>query len=342
MADELEPAYLIAGSDRPKVDRAVARLRSRFDAEALELLHASETSGDDAVAACNVMGLFGAGTRLVVVEGVEAWKAPDTKAVATYLKAPAPGTTLALVAGELKKDAPLAKAVAGSGELLIWDVTLKAIPRWIADQFKLSNTKAEPEACRLLAELVGDDLYELAGEVDKLATWAGGDEVTEADVEALVPPRAESPPWNITDAWGARDVGAVLRETEKMLDRTGDPVSRTIPRLVGSLTRHVQRARAAHRLEEQGMSPQEAASQLGLKPYPAQKLFGQVRNFSGAELDDAVIRLAELDHALKGGSRLANELELERALVDITRPRATTKEPRATTKEPRATTKEPA
>jgi hypothetical protein len=32
--------------------------------------------------------------------------------------------------------------------------------------------------------------------------------------------------------------------------------------------------------------------------------------------------LAELDAALKGASRLAPELELERALVDVTRPPA--------------------
>jgi DNA polymerase III subunit delta len=331
MADELQPVYLIAGSDRPKVDRAVSRLRTRFEADAVELLDASETSGDDAVAACNVLGLFGAGTRLVIVEGVESWKAADAKAVAAYLKSPAPGTTLALVAAELKKDAAIAKAVAGAGDVLVWDVTARTLPRWVADQFKLHQAKAEPEACRLLVELAGDDLYELAGEVEKLATWAAGAEVTEADVETLVPPRAESPPWNLTDAWGARDVGAVLREAEKMLDRTGDPVSRTIPRLVGSLTRHLERARAVHRLDEQGLSPREAASRLGMKPFPAQKLFGQVRNFSGAELDDALIRLAELDHALKGGSRLANELELERALVDITQPRAQASE----AKEPR-------
>ena len=331
MADELKPVYLIAGSDRPKVDRAVARLRTRFEADAVEVLDTSETSGDDAVAACNVLGLFGAGTRLVIVEGVESWKAADVKAVAAYLKSPAPGTTLALVAAELKKDAAIVKAVGAAGDVLVWDVTARTLPRWVADQFKLHQAKAEPEACRLLVELVGDDLYELAGEVEKLATWAAGAEVTAADVETLVPPRAESPPWNLTDAWGARDVGAVLREAEKMLDRTGDPVSRTIPRLVGSLTRHLERARAVHRLEEQGLSPQEAASRLGMKPFPAQKLFGQVRNFSGAELDDALIRLAELDHALKGGSRLANELELERALVDITQPRAHASE----AKEPR-------
>jgi DNA polymerase-3 subunit delta len=322
MADELKPVYLIAGSDRPKVDRAVARLRARFDADAVEAHDAAEASGDDAVAACNSRGLFGAGSRLVVLENVEAWKAPDAKAVAEYLRSPTPGTTLALVGGELKKDAPIAKAVAAAGEVLIWDVQTKAIHRWIADQFKLQATPVEPEACRRLSELVGDDLYELAGEVEKLATWAHGEEVTEADVEALVAPRAGAPPWNLTDAWGARDVGGVLRAAERMLDRTGDPPARTIPRLVGSLTTHLRRARAAHRLEAQGVSPAEAAATLGIKPYPAQKLFGQIRNYSAGELDAALIRLAQLDHALKGGSRLANELELERALVEITQPRA--------------------
>ncbi|MGZ4333013.1 MAG: DNA polymerase III subunit delta [Gaiellaceae bacterium] len=322
MAEDLKAAYLIAGSDRPKVDRAVARLRGRFDADAVEIHDAAELPGDDAVAACNALGLFGSGHRLVLLENVEVWKAPDAKAIAEYLKSPAPGTTLALVGGELKKDAPIAKAVAGVGDLLIWDVQTRAIHRWIADQFKLHDTRADPEACRRLAELVGDDLYELAGEVDKLATWANGDEVTDVDVELLVAARADSPPWNLTDAWGARDVGGVLRAAERTLDRTGDPLSRTIPRLVGSLTNHLRRARAAHRLEALGLAPADAAAKLGMKPYPAQKLFGQVRNYSAAELDAALIRLAELDHALKGGSRLANELELERALVEITQPTA--------------------
>ena len=72
MPDDLKPAYLIAGSDRPKVDRAVARLRGRFDADAVELHDAADATGDDAVAACNALGLFGSGARLVVFENVEA------------------------------------------------------------------------------------------------------------------------------------------------------------------------------------------------------------------------------------------------------------------------------
>jgi DNA polymerase III delta subunit len=59
---------------------------------------------------------------------------------------------------------------------------------------------------------------------------------------------------------------------------------------------------------------------MGKAPYYVQKLFAQAANFAVDELRDATVRLAELDLALKGGSRLAGDLELERALVEITRP----------------------
>jgi DNA polymerase III subunit delta len=317
MADDLKPAYLIAGTDRPKVDRAVARLRGRFEADAVELLAAAETTGDDAVAACNALGLFGSGARLVLVAGVEAWKAPDAKAVGDYLAAPLPGTTLALVGGELKKDAPIAKAIGSRGETLLYEVP-KGLAGWVGEQFKVRGTTADAETCRLLIELVGDDLYELATEVDKLATWAGGETIGAAEVEELVAPRAQSQNFALTDAWGNRDLAGVLRATERLLERTGDPRSRTIPRLAGTLTSHVARVRACQLLEAEGLTSKDAAARLKLHPYFVQKLYAQTRNYSDRELRDATVRLAELDHALKGGSRLAGDLELERALIDIT------------------------
>lgn len=318
MADELKPAYLIAGGDRPKVDRAVERLRARFDPDAVELLDATESSGEDAVAACNALGLFGAGSRLVLVEGVDTWKGDDAKTVAAYLKAPAPGTTLALVAGELRKDAAIAKAVASAGDVLRWDVPARGLPGWVAEQFKLHGASADAEACRLLLELVGDDLYDLANEVEKISTWADGQHVGEAEIELLVAPRAESPGFVLTDAWGARDVAGVLRAAERMLERSGEPRSRTIPRVVGSLTNHVARIRTIQRLETEGVAPKEAAARLKMHPFYVQKLFAQARNYSAEELQDVTVRLADLDHAVKGGSRLPNDLELERALVAVT------------------------
>jgi DNA polymerase-3 subunit delta len=315
----LEAVYLIAGSDRPKVDRAVERLRARFAPEAVELRLASEVAGADAVASCNALGLFGGGGRLVVVEAVESWKSDDVKAVAVYLKAPAPETTLALVGGELTKDAPLAKAVrAAKGEVLLWDVTKKSLQGWVAEQFRLHGASAEPEACRALLELVGDEMYDLASEVDKLATWAAGERIGADEVGRLVAARAETTNFALTDAFGSRDVVSVLEVSERLLERSGDPRSRTIPRVVSILTSHVSRLRSVQALEAQGVSSKDAASRLKQHPFYVGKLYQQARNFGPGELEEATVRLADLDHALKGGSHLAPDLELERTLVEIT------------------------
>jgi len=55
VANELKPVYLMTGGDRPKIDRALARLRARFQTDALERLSAATAGGDDAVAACNAL-----------------------------------------------------------------------------------------------------------------------------------------------------------------------------------------------------------------------------------------------------------------------------------------------
>ena len=71
-----------------------------------------------------------------MVQHVESWKAPDVKAVTAYLTDPAPATVLALVGSGLKKDSPLAKACAKTGELLFFDVPKSKLPNWVAERFR--------------------------------------------------------------------------------------------------------------------------------------------------------------------------------------------------------------
>jgi DNA polymerase-3 subunit delta len=316
VADELKRAYLLTGSDRPKIERAVRRLRERFGEEAIERLSAPVATGEDAVAACNAMGLFAMGGRLVLVDEVERWKPPDAKAIAEYLAAPAPETVLALVGDGLRKDSPLAKALAKNGEVLIYEVSKRDLPKWIGEQFARHGVKASAEACRALVELVGDNLQELASEVEKLSVWAGHDEIGPGEVEQIVAARADVPPFVLTDAWGRRDVGAVLSACESILERSTR--SGEVHMLVGRLAAHVRRVQSCQNLDLAGVRPREAASELKMHPFAAEKAFAQSRNFSLEELRDAIVRLADLDLALKGGSRLPSELELERTLVAIT------------------------
>jgi DNA polymerase III subunit delta len=318
VATELKPVYLIVGGDRPKIQRALRRLRDRVGEDATELLSAFDASGDDAVAACNSPGLFGAGSRLVVVNEVDRWKAADAKAVAAYLAAPTPDTVLALVGEETKKDSALAKACAKAGDVLAYDVVKKRLPEWVARQFADRGVAADGEACRLLVEVVGEDPEALATEVDKIATWSGGDPVGVPEVERLAAGCAEIPGYELTDAWGRRDLRGALAACQTLLERSGDPVSRSVPALVGLLVGHVARVRSVQSLVAEGLSGREVASRLKRHPFYVEKLVAQARNYDVDELRSAVVRLAQLDHAVKGGSRLAVDLELERALVDIT------------------------
>ena len=317
--DDLHRVYLTVGSDRPKIHRAIVRLRGRFPDEAIELLSADTATGADAVAACNSLGLFGAGgANLVVVEGVERWKADDVDAVASYLADPSPDSVLALVAEGALKQVALVAACERAGQVLSYDVPKsKDASGWVRSEFERLGVRADADASRALVEIVGDDVLELETEIDKLATWAAGEPVGRREVELLAVTSGEVVPWTLTDAWGARDLPGVLEECETLLDRRArEPFG-----IAAALAGYVSRVRAAQAFSEEGLGSAEVAKRLKIKEYPARKLLSFARNYTRDELDAAIVRLAELDAALKGASRLPAELELERALVEITAPR---------------------
>ena len=325
---DLKPVYLLTGSDRPKIEVALGRLRRHFVPEATELTTAQETDGETAVALCNAGGLFG-DARLVVVEYVDGtpnadgrltrgWKAADLKLVEDYLKAPAPDTTLALVARDLKKDAALAKACAKAGLVLSFAVEKNKVTQWVAQQFAAAGVRAEPEACAALVQLVGDDVQQLASEVQKLATWAGDEPIGEHEVELLVPALAETSDYKLADLWSSRDLPALLRVSEEIMERDAKTRRDVAPRLAARFGGQVLSVARARRLKDAGTGLAEAQKALGLRfDWQARRAFEQAGRFEQSELDGAVVRLAELDLALKGGSRLTPDLELQRALVDL-------------------------
>ena len=324
-----KPVYLITGSDGPKVETAITRLRTHFEAESVETVSALDTSGEEAVGLCNAGSLFG-DARLIVVADVDGakqtdgrrkggWKAADVEAVSAYLSNPAPATVLALVSDELKASSALWKACAKAGAVLAYDVAKKELHAWVAEQFRQRGTRAESDAVAALIELVGDDLRTLKVEVDKIATWAGDEPIGGREVEALVPSNADVPIYELTEAWSARDSARALAVCETLFDRDSKPRRDVAPRLAGSLAGHLSRLRALKQLAADGVKPKEAAERLKLHPFRAQKLYGQAEGFSVKELDDAVLRLAELDGALKGRSKLAPDLEVQRTLVALSR-----------------------
>ena len=311
----LHPIYLLTGGDRPKIRRALERLRSRFGAESIETLSAQEIRGHEAVASLNALGLFAGETgRLVIVEDVERWKKQDEDAVAAYVADPVPGAVLALVAAELKGSS-LPAVCAKAGEVLTYEVPRpRDLPGWVRAQFERFEAQADGEAARALVELVGEDVNALATEVEKLVTWAAGEPVGRREVELVAAPAHEATAWAIMDAWGARDLPAALVACQSDLERGADPFA-----VAMRLSSQVALVRQAQALSEEGLGVKDIAKRLRKHEFRVRKALGHAENYTRDELDEAVIRIAELDAALKGASRLAGELEVERAIVELVR-----------------------
>jgi DNA polymerase III subunit delta len=310
---DLKPVYLIAGSDWPKVDQAIGRLRGRFPEESVEQLTVAGEGDGDIVAACNALDLLG-GPRLVLVRGVEALDAERTAAVCAYLADPTPGTCLALFGGAgIDAKGKLATAVAAAGDVRFFDAPdRKQAVDWVVRRFAELDVRCPPEVARRLVERAGEDLGDLALEVEKVATFAGGEPPAADDVDALVPAATDIKPWEITDAWGRRDAATMIALAVADIDRPDE-----VSRLVATLSAHVRKVRRAAAVVDAGGGSAEVAKQLKVKPFPAQKLVGQAQRFELRELGDAIVRLAELDVAVKGGSRLDSRFELELALAEI-------------------------
>ncbi|HSG13301.1 MAG TPA: hypothetical protein VLA22_05480, partial [Gaiellaceae bacterium] len=141
----------------------------------------------------------------------------------------------------------------------------------------------------------------------------------EREVEQLAAPMADLPIYELTAAWAARDAARALTVSETLFEREARQRRDVVARLAGALGGHLGRLRSIKRLAAAGVPPKEAAEKLKMHPFRTQKLYGEAEGFSTEELRDAAVRLAQLDGSLKGQSRLAPDLELQRALVDLAR-----------------------
>jgi DNA polymerase-3 subunit delta len=311
---ELKPAYLIAGGDWPKVDAAIARLRAHFPEESVEQVSAGGDQPVDVAGACNALGLFG-GRRLVLVRNAEELDDDAVAAVVAYLADPAPDTVLALFGGGgIGPKHPLAAAVAAVGDVRLFDAPeRKQASDWIVRRLGERGVGCSAAVARRLLDLAGDDVGDLAVEVEKLASYCAGGDAKVEDVELLVIAQPDIKPWDITDAWGRRDAAAVISLATADVERPED-----VGRLISQLAAHVRKVHRAAVILDEGGSQSDVARDLNLKPFPASKLVGQARSFARDELGRAVVRLADLDLAVKGGSRLDARFELELALAEIT------------------------
>lgn len=167
------------------------------------------------------------------------------------------------------------------------------IPTWIEAKVKEYRKKIEREALQILHNYVGNNLSDLANEIEKLVRYVGEREsINSSAVESVVGFSRTYNIYQLNDAIGERDCKKAL-EILKNLFSIGEKPGTVIYRL----TEHLERL-----IKVKSFLPQKGASLasiLKVHPYFVQKYPGQAENFSQEELEKGLVLLYQTDVGLK-------------------------------------------
>jgi len=208
--------FLKDGAVRQLVDAAVDPATRDFN---LELRRGGDLDAETLDALLNTPPMM-ADRRVLVVRDVASLKKDARRALDRYLARPAADAVVVLVAaGGAKPDRALCeRATAVEFQPLTGD----RVPRWIVHHAStVLRATITPEAAELLQGAVGNDLPQLAAELDKLASYVSGSAGTpvidERAVSDVVGVRRGETVGDLLDRVAERDAQGALALVEHVL-----------------------------------------------------------------------------------------------------------------------------
>ena len=298
----LLPAYLAVGEDALKRRTVLERLRKRIATYGdLDFNHdefdGERASGSNIAVACNTLP-FASELRLVEVANVEKLGKQDAEVLCAYLASPNQSTVLVMSAEKLAKNSRLYKAVAAIGSSAIIDCSpmkryeLVRALRSMAVGHGITLTESAAET---LVSFVGEDTIRLDTELRKLAlAHTGSDPVTDREVSMLVARTNEAKPWELVDAFSARDVNTCL----KLLPLLKSTSSYA---LIGMCTNRLRELSCAKSLDARGQGHQ-LADTLGVPAWRVKNHVTWSRRFDAEDLEKAFVSARDCERAMKSGA----------------------------------------
>ena len=297
----LKPVYALVGSDaflqlqhlRALLAQEPDATRIDFDGERTELAPLLDE--------LRSFSMFG-GRKFAVVGSAEALLTRFRSQLEEYVAAPAAQASLVLRLSTLPAAQRIAKAIAKAGQILDCNPP-RDLARWIIDRARGAHAVTiAPDAARLLADSVGDDLGRLDNELAKLAlgipVGSASNQITAEQVGSQVAFQRDQQLSEMVNAVAAGRPADAVRAWRQML--VTDPSVEF--RAVTWLTLWIGNVRKALALRRRGVPPASIPQTLRIWPREMQQPFMQTAIALGdAGATRALHHLAEVDRHNKSG-----------------------------------------
>lgn len=253
---------------------------------------------------------FFADHRMILIEQSGFFKNASPE-LAEYIPQIPAETILVFVEKDVDKRGKLYKAVQKKGRAVeLGRQDEKTLQAWVLGMLKKEKRTITRDALTLFLEKSGNDMENIANELEKLLTYTHGKDAVEyADVEEICTVTTESRVFDM--------IRAVAEKKQKQaLDLYYDLLSLKEPpmRILFLIARQFNQMMQVKDLRERGYVASEIASKAGIAPFIVKKSLAQSAQFEMDELYRAVKDCVEAEEAVKTG-RLGDCLAVEMVIV---------------------------
>ena len=322
--------FILYGEDDYSLREALAETKGGLGDEAMiatntTVLQAQSTTPEEVKATCDTIP-FLAPKRLVIVEGLlglfdqqgRAKPSPKPRgsgwlSLQEYVGQMPESTVLVLIDGKLREGNPLLKGLSSGATVRGFPSQKGAkLHEWVRRRAQKCGGSISSPAARLLADLVGSNLWILSNEIEKLFLYAGERTVEENDVRLLVGEAREFSVFEMVDAILERKSPAATKLLHRLEDEGAAP-----PFLLFMITRQFRFVLQTKDLLQRKHKPYDIGRSLGIaSQYALGKTTNQARAYSMARLEKVYRRLLDTDISIKTG-KLKGELALDLLVVEL-------------------------
>ena len=191
----------------------------------------------------------------------------------------------------------------------------EALARYIKELAQQKGSNINPAAIKTLTDLVGNDLWTLDREMEKLSLYAAGRSIAESDIQELVSQVREASIFNAVDAMLDGRPAVALRLLQQLRQDGA-----ALPYIISMMERQLRLVALARYWSEQRVPQQELAGKLGVPPFAVRKTVDQARRHPWPDLNRRYQQLLDTDLALKTGQVESDDLALELLVADLAAP----------------------
>jgi DNA polymerase-3 subunit delta len=187
------------------------------------------------------------------------------------------------------------------------------LDRWIKQAAEQKGASIAPPAIRALSDMVGNDLWALDRELEKLALYAGNRGINESDARTLVSHAQETNIFTAVDAIVDGRPGEAHRLLAQLMDEGREPQY-----LIAMIERQLRLIALARDLSDRSVAPAEMGRRMGTSSdFVVRKTLGQARRTPLSDISRMYQRVLRSDLDIKTG-RLDPAVSLELLVADLT------------------------